>query len=336
MPRRLEISAQRPLRIGILGAARIAPNALVEPARERPDVLVAAVAARDPERARAFAAEHGIERVPQSYDELVRDPELDAIFNPLANSLHAPWTLGALAQGKHVLCEKPFACNAAEARSMVEAARTADLLLMEAFHYAYHPLTQRWRELLRQGAIGEIVRVSASFRTSIPTTDFRYDYALGGGATMDLGCYCIHAVRLAVGEEPEVTSASAVTGPPDIDVELEAALAFPGGAQGKIASGMNLSQGFRGSLTIEGKTGQITIDNPTLPHLGHRLRVDSPSLALDEEVAGRTSYAHQLDAFVDALRTGEPPLTSGEDAISNMRVIDAAYAAAGLPLRGKL
>src|SRR2546422_5295627 len=131
--------AADPLRFGILGAARIAPMALVRPAQRVPEASVLAVAARDPERARRFAARHGIPRVHPSYDALLADPEIDAIYNPLPNALHAPWTIRALAAGKHVLCEKPFAANAAEAGGMARAAERSGRGLMEAFHSRYHP-----------------------------------------------------------------------------------------------------------------------------------------------------------------------------------------------------
>jgi predicted dehydrogenase len=132
------------LRIGVLGAARIAPNALLKPAREVPEVTVAAVAARDPARARAFARKHGVARVHDSYAELVADPDLDAVYVPLPNSGHAEWTLAALAAGRHVLCEKPLTANAGEARAVADAAAASGLVVMEAFHYRYHPLTATW------------------------------------------------------------------------------------------------------------------------------------------------------------------------------------------------
>ncbi len=318
----------------MLGAARIAPKALLQPAAQRDDVRVVAVAARDVARAEQFAAEHAIERVVATYEELVHDPGIDVVYNPLPNGLHASWTLRALEAGKHVLCEKPLANNASEGEAMVAAAQRVGRLLMEAFHYAYHPLTDRWRSLLQQCVLGEIVEVRASFRTSIPATDIRYVLELGGGATMDLGCYCIHAVRLAVGSEPKVVRARAEQGPPGIDRELSAELEFPGGVRGEVVSAMTLAEGFRGSLRVVGRDGVLEVENPTLPHLGHRLRVESRTMKVDEEVVGRTSYDYQLEAFVAALRTGEAPLTSGEDSVANLRVIDAAYAAAGLPLRG--
>jgi predicted dehydrogenase len=149
--------------MGTLGAARITPKALIEPARAVPEVTVTAVAARDPQRARAFAAKHGVARVHDSYEALIADPDVDAIYNPLPNSLHAPWTLRAIAAGKHVLCEKPFTSNAAEAEQVAAAARASGLVVMEAMHYRYHPLISMIGDRLRQigGRSGERIRPPA-------------------------------------------------------------------------------------------------------------------------------------------------------------------------------
>ena len=147
------------MRIGILGAARIAPLALINPAKENTEVVVAAVAARDVSRARAFAAKHGIARVHDSYEALIGDPDLDAVYNPLPNGLHGRWTRAALTAGKHVLCEKPFTANAAEAREIAELAAKSDRVVMEAFHYRYHPLTLRAEQIIASGELGKLERV---------------------------------------------------------------------------------------------------------------------------------------------------------------------------------
>src|SRR4051794_40484262 len=142
------------LRIGILGAARIAPMAVVRPAKKVPEVTIAAVAARDPKRAATFAKRHGIDKTHTSYAELIADPDIDAIYNPLPNGLHAEWTLRALAAGKHVLCEKPFASNEAEARTVADAAAASGLVVMEAFHYRYHVLAQKMLDAVQGGRLG--------------------------------------------------------------------------------------------------------------------------------------------------------------------------------------
>jgi predicted dehydrogenase len=151
-----------PLRIGILGAARIAPLALIKPAKGNVEVVVAAVAARDAARAQAFAAKHGIARVHESYETLIADPDLDAIYIPLPNGLHGRWIRAALGTGKHVLCEKPFTANAAEAREIAELAAKSGRVVMEAFHYRYHPLALRVEQIIASGELGTLERVEAA------------------------------------------------------------------------------------------------------------------------------------------------------------------------------
>src|SRR5438105_113974 len=185
-----------PLRIGVLGAARIAPMALVRPARDVGDVRITVVAARDRSRAEAFARKHGLERAHASYDALLADPEVDAIYNPLPNSLHCEWTVRAFEAGKHVLCEKPISANAAEAERMNEAATRAGKVLGEAFHWRYHPLAARMRAILESGEIGAVRHVEVIF--CIPFLlpgDIRYRLDLAGGATMDVGSYTVSIVR---------------------------------------------------------------------------------------------------------------------------------------------
>src|ERR1700733_5736107 len=149
------------LRTGGLGAASIAPSALIKPAANNAEVVVAAVAARDAARAQEFAAKHGISRVHESYEALIADPDLDAVYNPLPNGLHGKWTRAALVAGKHVLCEKPFTANAAEARQIADLAAKSDRVVMEAFHYRYHPMTLRTEQIIASGVIGKLQRVEA-------------------------------------------------------------------------------------------------------------------------------------------------------------------------------
>ena len=206
------------VRIGILGAARIAPLAITNPAKENAEVEVAAVAARDVSRAQAFAAKHGIARVLDSYEALIADPDIDAIYNPLPNGLHGRWTRAALDAGKHVLCEKPFTANAAEAREIAQLAADSDRVVMEAFHYRYHPLALRVEELIASGELGKLKRVEANMCFPLPKfSDIRYNYSLAGGALMDAGCYAVHMVRTFGGATPEVVSARAKLREPRVD-----------------------------------------------------------------------------------------------------------------------
>jgi predicted dehydrogenase len=323
------------LRIGVLGAAKITPDALIQPAAASERAEVVAIAARDPGRARAFAEEHGIAQVDLDYAALVRNPEIDAVYNPLPASLHAEWTLAALQCGKHVLCEKPFAANARETERMVAAANESGLVLLEAFHYRYHPMADRILEVIASGALGDLRQLEAAFCVPIADPeDIRYDLSLGGGATMDLGCYPIHWCRLAAGAEPTVLRAEAREEPSGIDVSMTAELRFPGDLHGEVRCSMAADTGFRAFLQVTGSEGELRADNPLVPHLGNQLRVRAGGEEKSEMVEGRSTYDHQLDAFAAAVLDGEAQPTGGQDGIANMRVIDAVYRAGGMQPRG--
>jgi predicted dehydrogenase len=322
------------VQIGVLGAARIAPPALIKPAKANPDVVVAAVAARDVSRARAFAAKHGIARVHDSYEALLADPDLDAIYNPLPNGLHGKWTRAALAAGKHVLCEKPFTANAAEAREIAGVAAQSDRVVMEAFHYRYHPMALRIEEIIASGELGKLERVEAALCFPLPKfSDIRYNYSLAGGATMDAGCYPVHMVRTFGGSTPEVVSAHAKLHDPQIDRAMTAELRFADGHTGRIRCSMWSTRLLDLSAHVVGDQGELRALNPTMPQIYHRLSVRSAAGKRVEHFSRRASYAYQLDAFVAAVLRGAPVKTTPEDAIENMSVVDAIYRAAGLPLR---
>jgi predicted dehydrogenase len=322
------------LRIGVLGAARIAPLALIRPARHNPEVVVAAVAARDGARARKFAATNGIARVHDDYEALIADPDLDAIYNPLPNGLHGKWTRAALQAGKHVLCEKPFTANAAEAREIAGEAAASGLVVMEAFHYRYHPLSLRAEEIIASGELGTLNRVEAALCFPLPMfSDIRYNYALAGGALMDAGCYAVHMARTFGGSAPEVVSAQAKLRDPQVDRAMTAELRFSEGHTGRIRCSMWSARLLEISTRVVGDRGELRLFNPVTPHFVHRLSVRSGDGKRAEHFPRRPSYAYQLDAFAAAVLRGVPVKTTPEDAIENMAVIDAIYRAAGLPLR---
>lgn len=322
------------LRIGILGAARIAPTALIKPAADHPDVEVVAVAARSADRAQAFAAKHGIGRVHSSYEALVADPDVDAVYNPLPNGLHGRWTQSAIAAGKHVLCEKPFTANAAEARAIADLAAASDRVVMEAFHYRYHPLALRVEEIVASGELGELQRVETALCFPLPKfSDIRYDYGLAGGATMDAGCYAVHMARIFGGETPEVVSAQAKLRDPRIDRAMTAELRYPSGHTGRVTCSMWSSSVLKISAKVTGSLGSLSVLNPASPQVYHRLTVRAGGARRAERFPRRASYAYQLDAFAAAVLEGAPVKTSAEDAVRTMTVIDAIYRAAGLPVR---
>lgn len=322
------------LRIGVLGAARITPVALLKPAADNPEVVVSAVAARDAGRARAFAAKHGIGRVHDSYDALIADPEVDAVYNPLPNNLHGRWTRAALAAGKHVLCEKPFTANADEAREIAAVTAKTDRVVMEAFHYRYHPMTLRIEEIIDSGELGTLRRVEAALSFPLPRfSDIRYDISLAGGALMDAGCYPVHMVRTFGGATPEVVSAQAKLRGHQVDRAMTAQLRFPAGHTGAIRCSLWSSNLLQVSARVVGDRGELRALNPLMPQYFHRLRVRSQQGRRIERFSHRASYAYQLDAFADAVLRGAPVRTTPEDAIENMTVIDAIYTAAGLAVR---
>jgi len=323
------ISAVEPLRIGCLGAARIAPSALIKPTKDIPGVEAYAVAARNPARAKDFAAKHGIPVVHDSYDALIADDRIDAVYNPLPNGLHAVWTIKALAAGKHVLCEKPFTANEEEARR-VAAAVPDSLVVMEAFHWRYHPLAARVLEIIASGELGEIRHIEAALCFPLPRfKDIRWQLDLAGGSLMDAGCYPVSMVRTFAGAEPTVTHAVAKEHSPGVDRYMQADFAFADGRTGRITASMWSARLLDVRAKVVGSSGSLKVFNPTSPHMYHRLSVGGRH----EKVNGRPTYTHQLEAFRAAVREGAPTLTPPAWSIANMAVIDAIYRAAGLPLR---
>jgi predicted dehydrogenase len=319
------------VRIGILGAARIAPLALINPARGNAEVVVAAVAARDVSRAQAFATKHGIARVHDSYEALIADPDLDAVYNPLPNGLHGRWTRAGISAGKHVLCEKPFTANAAEAREIAELAANSDRVVMEGFHYRYHPSALRVEEIIASGELGKLERVEAHWCFWMPKFSHnRYNYSLAGGALMDLGCYAVAMVRTLGGSTPEVVSAQAKLRGPEVDRAMTAELRFASGHMGRVHCSMWSTDVPHFTAKVIGDRGELRL-NPLTPF--QRFSVRSAGGKRVEKFTVRSTYAYQLDAFAAAVLRGEPVKTTPEDAIENMTVIDAIYRAAGLSIR---
>jgi predicted dehydrogenase len=322
------------LRIGVLGAAKIAPPAIVRPARAVDEAEVVAVAARDPDRARAFASKHHIPKVHDSYSSLLDDPDVDAIYNPLPNGLHGRWTIAALEAGKPVLCEKPFTANAAEAEEVAAVARRTGLVVMEAFHYRYHPMAIRMVALLRSGELGPIQHIEAWMCTPLwPPRDIRWQLGLAGGSTMDLGCYTIHLTRSLAGTEPEVVAAEARQRSAGVDRWLRADLRLPDGATGRITAAMLSRRLLALGARVTCEQGEIHALNPYAPHTFHRLVVRGRDTRRKERFTRTSTYEYQLRAFVGAVLRGEPILTGPDDSIATMRVIDDCYRASGMEVR---
>lgn len=322
-----------PLRIGVLGAARISELSIVGPAAATGTRLVA-VAARDRGRAHAFAETHGVERVLDSYAELIADPEVEAIYNPLANSLHAPWNRAAILAGKHVLTEKPFASNAAEAAEVRELAAGRSLVLFEGFHYLYHPLMKRLMALLADGELGTLRRVESTMFMPAPAADDpRWSLALAGGALMDIGCYALHAQRVlgdVAGGEPRLVGAAGAVraGVPEVDEWADVQLEFPSGATGLARCSMNAEWDM--SLRAIGTEGAALIPDFLYQKGDDRIIVTTADGERTENCGTTTSYTYQLQAFIDAVRDGTPYRTDADDAVATMTLIDQCYRAIGL------
>jgi len=322
------------VRIGCLGAARIAPAALLKPARSSGEAEVTAVAARDPQRGRAFAAKNGIPNVYESYDALLADPDVDAVYNPLPNGLHGLCTLRALEAGKHVLCEKPFTANASEAERVKASGEKAGLVVMEAFHWRYHPLAARMVEIARSGELGPVRHVETWMCFPLfKRDDIRWQLDLAGGALMDAGCYAVHMLRTLGGEEPDVVSAGARERSPGVDRVMRAELRFPTGATGRVTTSMWSSTVLRIAARVDGERGSLRVFNPVAPQYFHRMTVTTDGRKRRERVRGGSTYSYQLAAFTAAVLRGEPTLTPPSDSVANMRVIDDIYRAAGMQPR---
>ena len=324
------------MRIGLLAASRIAVPAVLEPLTSVEGVEVSAVAARDPRRARDLASQWGIPGVCDSYPELLASGEVDAVYIGAPAALHRPWTLAAIEAGLHVLCEKPLAANAADAAVVASAAATADRVVMEAFHWRYHPFVDDIRAGLE--TIGPLSRVDAWFEIEegrIASGDIRWDMRLGGGSTMDLGCYAIAWARWAVGAEPSVVSAVADATAEGVDAWLTAELSWPGGITGSVHSSMvaPVGRGRGSGIVATGRDGTLRVNNPLAPQRGSTLTIDTDDCAPVTHADRSSTYFHQLVAFRDAVEHGAAYPTTAADGVKNMTVIDACYHAAGLPVR---
>ncbi|MGN8245464.1 Gfo/Idh/MocA family protein [Cellulomonas soli] len=330
------------VRLGVLGAAAILENAVVVPARSVPDITVTALAARDHDRATALATQHGIPRVLPDYDTLLTDPDIDAIYIPTPAALHGRWTRRALAAGKHVLCEKPFTANADEAAQIAALADTSGMVVMEAMHAQHHPAWARVRELLTQGVIGTPRSAQATFLVDIADrSDIRWQRELGGGALMDLGVYPLRFLQTLFGT-PVVREAVAVE-ESGVDASMTVGLDLPGGVDGTVHASMTHGS-FEALARIVGTTGTMTVNLPYHPQMGGSIVVARAGDGAGERTSERTeepldatsTYVSMLRAFADAVLRGGPVLTDAHEAVRSMRVVDAAYLAAGMTPREPL
>jgi D-xylose 1-dehydrogenase (NADP+, D-xylono-1,5-lactone-forming) len=311
------------VRLGILSTARI--NRLVLPgARESDRVDVVAVASRDLGRAEAYAREHGIERAHGSYDELLADPEVDAVYIPLPNSQHVEWSIRSLEAEKHVLCEKPLSRRPGEVERAFDAADRAGLVLTEAFMYRHNPQTARLKELVGGGAIGALRVLRAAFSFTITDdANIRLAADLDGGALMDVGCYCVSGMRLLAGEPERVYGVSLEE--LGVDTVFAGMLSLPGGVFGHFDCGFRLP--MRDELEVVGTEGSLFLDDPwhcRRPVIEVRREGEVEEIALEPV----DSYRLELENFADAIEGRAAPLLGRDDACGQARAIDALYRSA--------
>lgn len=315
------------IRWGILSTAHIGRVRVIPAIQKARNSVVAAVASRDLDRARDFARELGIPTAYGSYEELLADPNIDAIYNPLPNSEHAAWSIKCAEAGKATLCEKPLASNAAEAQVMVDAFARRHVLLAEAFMYRFHPQTQRVKAMIAEGAVGEINLIQASFTFDITgrEDDIRLKRTLAGGALMDVGCYCVNVMRLMTGEEPDDARAFARIGR-EVDETLTGILTFPSGALG------HLDCGFRALTTntyeIRGRRGRVVVDPAFIPASNREtvIRYYHNNVCDEIVIPPADQYQLMVEDFADALLNNRPPRFEPLDAVRNMVAIDRLYA----------
>ena len=322
-----------PLRWGILSTANIAAKALVPALHETDVAELVAVASRDAERARQWADEHDIAEAFDSYEALLDDPNIDAVYVPLPNHLHREWTIKAAEAGKHVLCEKPLGLNAADCRAMIEACERNDVVLMEAFMYRYHAQFQRLKELVRAGAVGEPSLVRASFSFPLASLgrpdNIRWQPEMGGGSLMDVGCYCVNVARALFDADPVRAFAHSYEHPdfPPVDAQLQGLLEFPDDRVALIDSSFLLNA--QQTTEISGSGGLIRangIFNPPSPNV--HLEVSEATDAHIETFDPRYRFHRQVEHFTACVREGQTPETDGEQAVGNMRTIEALLASA--------
>jgi predicted dehydrogenase len=327
------VSETAPLRFGILGTAGIARTFFLPGARRARLASVVAIASRDPERAQTFATEFKIPRVHASYEALLADPDVDAVYIPLPNRLHEEWTIAAARAGKHVLCEKPVAAHVAAAQRMADACRAGGVVLMEAFMWRHHPQHRRVRELLTSGIIGapNFVRASFSFVIDQPVdqpTNVRLQHDLEGGSLMDVGCYGVNAARWVFESEPEVAlGQQSMDDEYAVDMAFAGVLHFGGGRLAVFDS--SFVRAPRNTYTVEGPLGTLHVERSFRPDDDPARivvsRPDQPDLV--EEIPAAHQFALEIDHFAESVAEGRL-LAPAEDGVAQARVIEALYASA--------
>ena len=316
------------VRWGVLSTASIGRRAVNPAIQASCNGTLDAVASRDAGRARAFAAEYGIARHLGSYEALLADRAIDAVFIPLPNSLHKEWSIKAAEAGKHVLCEKPLALSAAECREMQAAATANGTLLMEAFMYRFHPRTERVVALARNGSLGALRSVRSAFTFRLLSDEnIRMQPELGGGALMDVGCYCVNASRTMVGAEPVEVQAWANWARSGVDAELTGTLRFASGVLAHFDCALSMDR--RELVEVAGTDASVTLDSAfvggreRVTYIERRERIETV-----HEMDGADQYQLMVEHFADCVLHQRPLRYTASEAAANMLVIEALYRSA--------
>jgi D-xylose 1-dehydrogenase (NADP+, D-xylono-1,5-lactone-forming) len=307
-----------PVRWGVLSTARI-NEAVIRGARKSDRVAIVAVASRDQARADAYAREHGYTRGYGSYEALLEDPELEAIYISLPNSLHVEWSIRALEAGKHVLCEKPLDRSPAEVERAFDAAEAADRFLMEAFMWRHHPQSVRLKQLVDEGAIGELRLVSSAFSFQLTRLeDVRMRPELQGGSLLDVGCYCVSAARLLAGE-PEVVYGEEVLSTSGVDVRFAATLRFPGDVLAHLDCAFDLPA--RSVIEVVGSEGSLVASDPFILGDGRGLELRRGGTTERVDPGHTNKYQLEFENLSDAIRGRADPLLGRDDAVGQARTL---------------
>ena len=317
----------RIVRYGVLSTAQIAVNRHMPAAQEAENAAVVAVSSRDEERARTMADPFGVERAYGSYQEVLEDGEVDAVINPLPNSMHCEWTVKATEAGKHVLCEKPLAVSVEEAERMIDAAQANGVLLMEGFTHRFNPQLQYARRAVASGEIGSVKLARAELTYTIKDweNDSRVKKELAGGALLDAGCYCVSALRFVLGAEPvEVQALQRVRARHGVDTTFAGLLRFPGDCLAFMSTGME--QAFRCVCEVVGLDGRIEIGN--MFNEGQEVRVVKGGEERTEAFTAPNRFRVQLEHFSSCILEGRTPDFAPEDGLLNTKVLVALQQAA--------
>jgi predicted dehydrogenase len=324
------------VRWGVLGNATIARLCVIPAIQKSRNGTVVALATRSPETAREVVRQNGITRLYDNYADLLDDRGIDAVYVPLPNHLHRPWTLAAIAAGKPVLCEKPLACSAAEADDMSRAAAAAGLPLMEALMYRFHPRSRRIRQMVRDGAIGtlRLVRTAFCFRIEDDLMrsgdNFRLNPATGGGALLDVGCYGVSLARWLFNSEPLRVQGQADVNAAGIDIHLVGSLAFAGGGLASLE--VSFVSALQQTYSVIGNEGAIDLPHdafiPWEKEAVFRLRGKSEETGKKIVIPGADEYRLMVEHFADAVQGAVAPAYPAAESVANLTVLDALAEAA--------